>query len=278
MKWKIFPPSRAWWHQCSSQELLQLSLRSPRAAGHEGNTERAWAPPETETSTGKIKLLFSPQKMPFQRLLPGMEQDKLSSWVTSVSSSFKTRLLICHLIHKRNEILALFDHTVEPVQHLKADYSLTKTLDIFMSDHLLNGHLFLKKILQLLNSYFFSERLSLKPETSCALSKGNTLLMLLLTATNYSCHMKRKKHLDDTIKNPQYFSQGHMSPTCKVNPSFSLFNFLRRRIYDRSCANAFDWANFPTSLAGSTLTTTWEKQWQTFNKKNFRKRKRNKKT
>lgn len=79
--------------------------------------------------------------------------------------------------------------------------------------------------------------------------------LVLITATNYSwsllqiipvrskgrkAQMRQKKK-----KNPHYFSQGHMNPTCTVNPSCSLFNFLRRRINKRSCANAFDWANLP---------------------------------
>lgn len=96
------------------------------------------------------------------------------------------------------------------------------------------------------------------------ISPDHCYKLFLITATNYSCQKQRKKSPDETKKkkkNPHYFSQGHMNPTCTVNPSCSLFNFLRRRINKRPCANAFDWANLPISLAGSTLTTTWEKQW-----------------
>lgn len=91
--------------------------------------------------------------------------------------------------------------------------------------------------------------------------------LFLITATHYSCHKQRKNRLDETKKHPHYFSQGHTNPTCKVNPSCSLFNSLRRRINKRPCANAFHWANLPASLAGSTLTTAWEKQREMFNKK-----------
>lgn len=156
----------------------------------------------------------------------------------------------------------MFDHTLELMQHLKADSSLIKTLNIFRYDHLQNDHPFFKKknfscwkVTFFQKDWVSSQRLHVffLKETHCRCYCW-LLQIILVICKGRNPRIRQKK-------NPHYFSQGHMNPTCKVNPSCSLFNFLRRRINKRSCANAFDWASLPTSLAGSTLTTTWEKQW-----------------
>lgn len=246
MKWKIFTPLESLMHQCSSQGVTHSpGLPAMRGTSRDTNKHR------------KKKTLSSslPKKGSFRGIT--CKQGKLSSWVRSVSFFHKTRLLICHIICNRNEILALFDHTLEPMQQLRADYSLIKTLHIFMYDHLLNDHPFFKtkQNFSYLTVTFFQKDWVWSQRLHVFFLK-ETLSMLLLTATNYSCHMQRKKHPDETIKIHTTSLKDH-EPNLQSEPK--LFNFLRRRINERSCANVSDWANFPTSLAGSTLTATWEK-------------------
>lgn len=119
------------------------------------------------------------------------------------------------------------------MQHLKADYSLIKKLDTFRYDHLLSDHpFFKKKYFSFWKVTFFWKRLS-ESEARAFMCSFLTKLsvnvtahcykLFLITATNYSCRMQRKKCPDGTKKKSTLLLSRTHEPNLQANPSCSLF-------------------------------------------------------
>lgn len=114
MKWKIFPPWRGWGSSAAPRAPAALT-ESPRAPGEHSEGLSSSRDRNKHGETKQWPLL-SPQKGILEELPQAWSQTSFHPEQHQHLPPFKTRLLICHITHNRHEILAWFDHTLEPMQ------------------------------------------------------------------------------------------------------------------------------------------------------------------
>lgn len=149
-----------------------------------------------------------------------------------------------------------------------------------MYDHLLNDHPFFKnnnfsywKVTFFQKDWVCSQRLHVffLKETLCRcycwllqISPDHCYKLFLITATNYSCQKQRKKSTDETKKKKKIHTTSLKDTWTQLAQWIQAVLFLisleGELIKDLVLMHLIEQIS-PISLAGSTLTTTWEKQW-----------------